>query len=392
MLTIVLGPNGSGKSLWGMHQLIRILTTTNRMIVTTLAVNLSLLNEYLQKIGKPADVLNRVLVIDKVQLKTFWRVRGVSPDGEYGMSPVVAGKFGDESWSSVPHGIFYILDEIQVAFGAREWTSTGPEFVAYQSQHRKLGDDVIAISPASSLIEKQFRVLSHETIALSNQYQVKVGWFTAPKRIIYKIYSNCPPVPNEPPLGGGNIYIDAAGLAACYNTAAGLGIVGSTADKGRSVKGIPWWTLIPGVALVAFLAYFGLTKISAAVVKRGLNKISVSEKLAMESRGALAPATAPTNMSVHVQPPEPAAAAAAPAPVKKEVEPLKYYSVIRCGSRAPGEPEKVTYYVDTEVGMVSGKSWREVGLRGYLDTMTFMKAARPKDSEAVPSSLAMFSK
>lgn len=387
MLTIVLGPNGSGKSLYGMHQLVRILTTTNRMIVTTLAVNLSLLNEYLQKIGKPADVLNRVLVIDKAQLKTFWRYRGVLPDGEYGMAPVVAGKFGDESWSSVPHGIFYILDEIQVAFGAREWTSTGPEFVAYQSQHRKLGDDVMAISPASSLIEKQFRVLSHETIALSNQYNVKVGIFTAPKKIIYKIYSNCPPVPNEPSLGGGNIYIDATGLAACYNTAAGLGIVGSTADKGRSVKGVPWWTIIPGALVAAVVVYFGLSYAMGFVVKRGMDKLRVSEVAAMSPQ----PAPTLTNgVPAAVFPSGFDQVAAAPAPaVVKEEEPLKYYSWCRASSRVPGGAEKVTYYVETEIGMVSGKTWREVGVRGYLDELTFVKASRPKVDERSAAALAM---
>lgn len=379
MLTIVLGANGSGKSLYGMHQLVRVLTTSDRTVVTTLAVNLSELNHYLQRIGKPVDVMNRVLVIDKVQLKTFWRYRGVRCDGEYGWVPVVAGKFGDESWASVPHGIFYILDEVQVGFGSREWQSTGPEFVAYQSQHRKLGDDVMAVSPASSLIEKQFRVLSHETIALSNQYQVKVGIFTAPKRIIYKVYSNCPPVPGEPALSGGNIYIDAAGLAGCYNTAAGLGIVGSTADKGRGAKGVPWWTIIPGVLVLGVLGYFGLSKLTGYAVQRGLQKIRVSEESVM----AVA-ASAPVPLPAAAVPPAvfPSQYFSEPPPerrpeAKPELEPVEYYGWARSNGRV---------FVDTALGMVEGREWREIGLYGYLDTVKLRKGKRGESSTGVKTS------
>jgi len=260
MLTICLGPNGSGKSLWAMHQLERALLNDNRPIVTSLAVDVPALNEYMQRKyqGRAPDVTNRVWLLEKDQQRTFWRYRSTEFDAYYGRIFAPRGPFGDESWRQPDGGRIFILDEIQTTFGARDWQKTGPEFVAYQSQHRKASDDVIAIAPASSLVDKQFRVLFGECVVLQNMYQLRVGWVKAPRKIVCRTYANCPPAQGEDQLTKEDIYIDAKAIAGCYRTQDGLGFCGSNADKGREAKGIPLKMVFVGLGCASIVAYFGI--------------------------------------------------------------------------------------------------------------------------------------
>lgn len=256
MLTIAVGVNGSGKSLWAMDQLVKELRRTNRQIVTTLAVDMGRLNEFLQKHypKETIDVAGRILCIGKNEITKFWRYRGVDKAwGEYGPEPIVRGPFGDESWSVIDGGVCYIIDEAQVGFNARNWQKVGTEFCDFQSQHRKLTSDVIAITPASGLLDKQFRLLAGECVLLTNLYQKSVSIWKAPRKIVYQVFGNCPPLPGETHSHKGSIYIDPEGLAGCYRTQDGVGIVGGEADKGRESKGIPWYYAF-GLALVLALA------------------------------------------------------------------------------------------------------------------------------------------
>jgi len=261
MLTICVGPNGSGKSLWAVTQLIIELRRTKRQIVTSLALDLPRLNEYLQAKypDEELDVFGRVLVINKSQMGTFWRFRGVARQwGEYGPEPIQLGPFGGEDWQIADGGVCYILDEAQTVFNARNWQKTGDEFVNFQSQHRKLTSDVIAITPASSLLEKQFRVLAGECVALSNLYQKAQGIWKAPRKIVYRVYENCPPLPGEEPMHKGDFKIDAKGIASCYRTQDGVGIVGGQADKGKEAKGIPWYYAFVAAGCGALVLWYGI--------------------------------------------------------------------------------------------------------------------------------------
>lgn len=297
MLTICVGPNGSGKSLWALHQVIRFLYEDSRLIVTSLAIDFGRLNEYLQRGRKPApDLLKRLFKIDGEEMRTFWRYRGIQEmwtDGSddtcagWGIRPIVFGPFGGEDWRQVNSGVVYVLDEVQTVFGAREWQKTGPEFVAYQSQHRKFGDDVIAISPASALVDKQFRILAGECVALRNLYKLRVGPVKAPRKICYSVFQNCPPVPAETALASGSFQIDGEGLASCYNTSAGLGIAGVDADKGKEAKGLPFYTMFIGLAVLCLLAWFVFSRGFRWAVNRGIEKTRISS--------TATPTPAPTN-------------------------------------------------------------------------------------------------
>lgn len=284
MLSICVGPNGSGKSLWAVHQVEELLLKDHRLIVTSLSLDIPRLNEYMQEKhpGKCPDVISRILLIGKEEMKTFWRFRRFKHDDYYGRIADPRGPFGDKTWSDPDPGVVFILDEVQTVFGARDWAKTGPEFVTYQSQHRKLGDDVIAISPSSSLIEKQFRILCGECVVLQNFYKLKFGSFKAPRKIVYSIYQNCPPLPGEDVMSKGNIYINAAKLAGCYRTQDGVGICGGgNADKGKESKGVPWYMVIPAIFLGFFLLYVFMSTVlgKGSVWAANKMKIPVSDSV-----------------------------------------------------------------------------------------------------------------
>lgn len=306
MLTICVGPNGSGKSLWALHQVIRFLRDEDekRLIVTTLALNMDRLNEYLQeKYGEKAvDLMGRVWLISGEQMRHFWRFRGVRrgwTDGQdEGFAGVEADEYGafidvqdkgviveqkDPRWTKVERGVIYVLDEIQTQFGARDWQKTGPEFMAYQSQHRKFGDDVIAIAPSSALIDKQFRILSGECVTLQNWYKLKVGLIKAPRKIHYTVYQNCPPAPGEQGLSSGSFRIDGEGLASCYNTAAGLGIMGKEADKGKEAKGLPFWSIFVMLLLAGVAAWFVFSRVMIYAAHAGAEKAQIAKPVASVS-------------------------------------------------------------------------------------------------------------
>ena len=230
MLTQAIGKVGSGKSLWAMEQLCLELHNTTRNVVTTLDIKLDELNEYMQKRWPLDDcrVCQRVTFLTKEQLRKFWRHRG---------GAVVLGEFGvGEGWKGL-EPVFYLLDEDHEGFGARDWMKTGPEFTSYITQHRHLGDDILGTCPQPSLLDKQFRGMVGECVILDNWYKRRVKWFTMPRVIKWKLFANCPPVPGELPTQTGNMRIDAKGLANCYRTEGGLGVVGKQEIRVKWRKG-----------------------------------------------------------------------------------------------------------------------------------------------------------
>jgi len=284
MLTIVVGKTGSGKSLFAMHWLIKELRSTNRQIITTLAVDLEELKKYCDERyeKEDIDVHNRVRQVEKEELRTFWRCRGYRLPAR---EAIILCRFGDgEAWGRSNAGVCYILDEAQTAFGAREWAKTGTELTEYITQHRKLSDDVMVIAPACALLDKQFRILAHECVVLENLYQKVFRGFKPPQQIRWHSYQNAPPVPGEEPQASGKIYIEPKALAKCYNTAAGMGIVGGAgADKGRKVRGIPWYWLILAIPLGGLAMWF----FSRTVVRHGTK--AAFETLAVDSSTGTTP-------------------------------------------------------------------------------------------------------
>lgn len=301
MLTIIIGRVGSGKSLFALAWLVRELRQTCRQIVTSLAIDLSRLNEWFQNKypNENVDVIGRITIIEPEQMPQFWRCRGQIG---FNRIPIWRGPFGDHSWGWPDDGVCYIIDEGQTAFGARNWQATGPEATNYLTQHRKAGDDVMVISPAAALLDKQFRILAAECIVLDNWYKKKLGLFRAPRRIVYRTFANCPPERTEDSIARGSLTIDAQGLAACYRTEQGMGIVGRLADKGQIAKGIPWYGVFALIALIGtgvwLVGHFARTTAVNAAIGRTVPTQAPQSPPQIPSSSQL-----PITPSIHPPPP-----------------------------------------------------------------------------------------
>lgn len=265
MLTLVTGPNGSGKSQFAMRLIVEELRKGTRYIVTSVCVKLPELSEYMSRKfpSEKVDVYSRVFVLTEMeQLRHFWRYTGPFKWGEYGAEAVDLGEYGGAAWQAYVPPTLYVLEELQVTFNSRDWAKTAKEFTAFQTQHRHFGHDVVGITPALALVEKQFRILCGECVVLRNLYQARAGIWKHSRKIIYRKYANAPPLPGEAPTEAGDFTIDILGLANCYDTSGGIGhAAGRVADKGKESKGIPWKWGIAAAVVAGVVVFFGMRQV-----------------------------------------------------------------------------------------------------------------------------------
>lgn len=247
----ISGKPGSGKTLYGVHLLLREISRGSRNVVTNLPLHPGRLNEYLQERYPLEDLrlLQRLTVLTEDQARTFWKFRGE-----------------DEGKA----GVIYLLDELHLFFNARDWMQTGRDCLHYLSQHRKLGDVVIAITQSVPNVDKQFRSVAEDFTVLRNEYTAKFGPFRGRGRFVRKTYLSEPTGGSQQePFESASFTLDAAGIASCYDTAQGIGIHGNAADKGRRASGISIWWTIPlgvGVASLAGIIPWVMAKGAASIV------------------------------------------------------------------------------------------------------------------------------
>lgn len=88
------------------------------------------------------------------------------------LTPAFVQDFCDDFWLHTPRRfsedyVYLILDECQLLFNSREWSSKGRvgkkdsrmDWLAFLSQHRKYGVKVILIAQSAKMIDNQFRML-----------------------------------------------------------------------------------------------------------------------------------------------------------------------------------------------------------------------------------------
>lgn len=264
MQVIICGKKGDGKSLYAMHRLVQVLRETNHVVITNLAVKLPELNEYVQKKypGEDLDVPNRVILLEDDQVLMFWRHRP-PPRQPYMFSPDVLAEAvaHDPKFMERPP-VAYFLDEAHEYWNAREWQLFAKEGQKYLSQCRKLGDMIFAITQVPSNLDAQFRKQSHYYIRVRNDRlrHIKV-WlfrFRGQNKFVVRCYQRDPMEgTRETPFDTEEFRLDAKGLANCYDTAKGVGVMGSKADIGARAKGAPlmliWPMIFGALACIAAL-------------------------------------------------------------------------------------------------------------------------------------------
>lgn len=244
---------------------------TNRKIVT----NFPLIKEELaqvchDKYGESFDILTRVHIIEeKHELTNFYRIRGLQHEKETDWLTVEIDKKGkpiayDITGAFDSGGVFYLLDEVHLVFGARDWQEMGRAVIYYASQHRKLGDDVILITQAPKNVDNQFRSLAQDYTVLRNHGMEMIGWFKQPDVFSRKTYLNLPnPGTKDTPLETSHFKLDLA-WADCYETDRGVGIEKNTAggaDKGKDRrKGMRWYWFVGALVFLLGFLFWGVTE------------------------------------------------------------------------------------------------------------------------------------
>lgn len=254
----ISGKPRGGKSLYAVKLVVDELLFGTRVVITNLPLKLGELNAYLQARypEKTIDVLNRVIILTDDETRHFWTVRpgGVKIEvlNEHDWR---AGRRPDYS-AAKDGGVMYAIDEIHNFFNARAWAETGRDVLFYLSQHGKLGDTVLCITQHVGNVDKQFRSVTQDYTYLRNLTKEKMGLFTMPGIFIRKTYLQ-PATDTSAPMEQGTFRLDVSGLAACYDTAQGVGIHGRSADKSERKRGLPWWVAAVGapIAIVLFLHY-----------------------------------------------------------------------------------------------------------------------------------------
>ena len=268
----VSGKPGGGKSLYGVKLIVDELICGQREVFTNVPLRLDALNEYLQRRypHKLVDIA-RIRILTDEETAFFWTFR---PGG------VRVGRLSKAQWQAgeLPcysgvkdEGVMYVIDEVHNYFGARQWAQTGQDVLFYLSQHRKMGDTVICITQAVNNVDKQFRSVTQDFTFLRNLSKETYGKFRLPGVFVRKTFTS-PPTETSVAMETGTFRLDVSGLASCYSSEAGVGILGRSADKQEVRKGL---NMVWAGVLVVVVGVLAVVVVPKAIAKQ----FSVTDKL-----------------------------------------------------------------------------------------------------------------
>lgn len=250
----ISGKPRGGKSLYAVKLCIEELVYGQRCVITNLSFKLPELNAYLQEKypGRSIDLHDRLRILSDEETNHFWLIRPGNP--KISLLTDAQWKAGVKpDYSQVTdNGVLYAIDEIHNFFNARAWMETGRDVLFYLSQHGKLGDTVLCITQAIANVDKQFRSVTQDYTYLRNLKKERMGLFRLPAIFRRQTYLS-PATPTSHPMEGGTFTLDVSGIAACYETAKGVGIHGRSADTMEKTKGLSWvWAVIAIPIIVIF--------------------------------------------------------------------------------------------------------------------------------------------
>lgn len=229
MIHAICGKTGGGKSYLALHLIVNELRTyKDSCILTNLSIIPEEFAQYLHdKYGETFDLSQRLRLLTDEDTGTFWERR----------------KDGVRN--------YVVIDEFHMFYSARRWMKTGEAALAYFSQHRKFGDEVVWVSQHPDQVEKQARNLTSDWTFIRNGMNEKMmQWFRPPACMWYSVFlSNSAQKPVETHM----LRLDLK-LAKCYKTEQGVGVLTRTpdADKKQVRRGLPFTVLVSAVLVAAF--------------------------------------------------------------------------------------------------------------------------------------------
>jgi len=302
----ISGKPGNGKSLFAMRLIVDELVKGKRVVVTNVAIKPGELNRYLGE-TYPAievDLFSRLVVMNEDETARFWLIRGpglrltdVDREDEkngkrldftqvhigtpqLGAELAARGVVNDGALVSAHAlgGVLYVIDEIHIYFDSRNWQTTGQSALFYLSQHRKLGDDVLCITQSVQNVEKRFRTLAQDFTYVKFLKKSKfgaLGLFQPPAVFMRQVFQHeaTGSRADGAAMETRTFALDAAGVASCYETAAGVGVLGCSADKEERATGLHYgWLIAIGVAGLGLLLC--VPSLLGKGLQVGLDKVS----------------------------------------------------------------------------------------------------------------------
>jgi len=282
MIRMFLGYPGGGKSFGGLRELLDEAVYGYRTLCTSVPVDLGKLSAYIQKHYPDVDwdPVKMCRILTEAECKKFWLHRGPGKD----IPDITSADEEAEKWWVTPadwHHVLYVIDEAHMHFDARLWVKNSRSLTFYNSQHRKYHDEVVFITQFSDLIDKRVRGFAQEWWYFRNRGLEKfMTLFKMPKYFHCEIFfgAKCP----------GNVAMETRRyrldleLAGCYDTSAGVGIVGRKAPERNRMKGVPLaWIILPfavGAAVLMFAPEWfakGVAKLTSSKAGAGAESAPV---------------------------------------------------------------------------------------------------------------------
>jgi len=250
MITNIYGKIGGGKTYYSVkEEIIEELVCGYRVVVTNVALDLSnlafLLAERYPE-GDPIDLHDRVRILTIDEMGEFFAHREHGNDLEVPtLDEWRKGK--NVNYDTCKRAVKYVLDEVHVKFDARGWQSQGPHVTFYNSQHRKLDDEIVFISQFPELVDKRLKGFAQEHVYCENHALERLFTvFRAPAYFTASSYLRERTGQNDVAQWKTRFTLDLK-IAGCYDTSAGVGIRGRKKPESRKKKGI---SVIWGVAAV----------------------------------------------------------------------------------------------------------------------------------------------
>lgn len=266
----IAGKPRGGKSYSALRDyVIPELVHGKRKIITNLALDLPELAQYLHdNHGDTFNLRDRVRILTSDETPEFWLFKDQGEPISARVSiKMPTGKrldFPDFSCRQGDGGILYLIDECHVYYAARRWQLVGDDALYYMSQHGKLGDTVVAISQALGNVDKAFKSVGQDFTYVRNHGKESLpifgGFFRGFSGFEKRVYGH--------EFNGTNqlcmetrIFKLNLGMAKCYKTEAGVGIVGGAgADKNEKHKGAHPLVLLCLVVGVLWGGWAGIGK------------------------------------------------------------------------------------------------------------------------------------
>jgi hypothetical protein len=372
MIDIFTGMPRNGKTLGAVRRILQELVGGHAQIVTNIQLNMGEVADYVASRNPLVDVRGRVYILQDGELLQFWRYRlPVHKPGTEYPDPLVAAptycwgpgdyrqippaQKGDKpplpdrcDFSSIPDGMepfhLYVIDEAHLVFGSREWQNQAKELMFVASQHGKLRSDWVLITQTATFLDRQLTGLCQSVTHFSNgNLQKLMPGVRAPKVVRWQ--NRLGIAYNAPVQDKGSWKIE-PDVFRCYDTTAGVGMMGGQAPVESRPTGVPWWVLLGALPLIV-LAFWGFDRGSSwglrKVVKNGMDTITPT-----------LPGALPSPASAAASVPPPPLALSGPSPLAQIVrrQPVQL-------DRRGRQPiaERQTGYMRTRINGVTVETW-----------------------------------